>query len=965
MENISSRYQPKEAEEKWYKHWEKQGYFTPKIDIKKKPYVIVIPPPNVTGVLHMGHALNNVLQDVLIRWKRMQGIPTLWLPGTDHAGIATQNVVEKMLSKKGIKRQDLGREKFIKEVWRWKEEHGSTIINQLKKLGCSCDWSRERFTMDEGLSDAVEEVFIRLYQEGLIYRGNYIVNWCPRCQTALSDEEAPHKEVQGNLYYIKYPIKSVIGSRLSVLGRTPNTEHRTPNFVVVATTRPETMLGDTAVAVHPKDKRYKNLIGRKLILPILNREIPVISDTVVESDFGSGAVKITPSHDPNDFEIARRQSIEGILVMNPDGTMNENAGQYKGKDRFECRKAILKDLKMQGLLLKTEAHQHSVGHCYRCHTMIEPYLSRQWFVRMKPLAKKAIEVVKKGEIKFYPQRWTKVYLNWMENIRDWCISRQIWWGHRLPVFYCRKCQGGGNSVIGYRLSPNTEHRTPNTDKGIIVAKTKPEKCPICGSSEIYQDEDVLDTWFSSWLWPFSTLGWPEKKSKIKNQKSKIKSDLNYFYPTSTLVTAPEIIFFWVARMIMAGMKFMGKIPFKDVYIHGTVRDDLGKKMSKSLGNAIDPLEVIKEVGTDALRFSIVFISATGQDVFLSKQKFAVGRNFANKLWNASRYILALPECKWGSVTNEDLGLKERWILSRLNQTVKEVNRSLENYRFQEAESKIYEFFWHQFCDWYIELAKPVQNSQQSTVPAEGGSAFGGKNQKLKNREKNASVTTAAMLYHILETSMRLVHPFMPFISEEIWQRINNIKNQKSNIKNTNQISKIKNKELGKRSIMVAEWPKAEERLIDKKAEEDMELLIEIIQAIRNLLAELNIKNLEEVSLILIHFPKRLEKYSNYLSRLTRIENISYQSKKPTKAISTVVQKTEIYLVLKDIDLSKGKKRLTKKIEELNKELERVSQKLKNKDFLQKAPREVVQKTKETKEKLKQEREKILVMLRGI
>ena len=940
---MNSRYQPKETEEKWYNYWEEQGYFTPEIDVKKKPYTIVIPPPNVTGVLHMGHALNNVLQDILIRWKRMQGIPTLWLPGTDHAGIATQNVVERMLSKKGLKRQDLGRERFIQEVWRWKEEHGSTIINQLKRLGCSCDWSRERFTMDKGLSAAVQEVFIRLYEEGLIYRGNYIVNWCPRCQTALSDEEAPHKEIEGKLYYIKYPLKE------DKRQRTKDKGNSQPDFVVVATTRPETMFGDTAIAVNPSDKRFKHLLSRKAILPIVGREIEIIEDSEVDPNFGTGVVKITPFHDANDFDIARRHNLPGVFCMNPDGTMNANAGEdYEGMDRFEAREALIEDLKERKLLLKIEPHLHSVEHCYRCHTMIEPYLSRQWFVRMKPLAKKAIEVVKKGEIKFYPPRWTKVYLNWMENIRDWCISRQIWWGHRLPVYYCRECL----RETGKRKSQFPKQR------GIIVAKTKPERCPYCGSSEIYQDEDVLDTWFSSWLWPFSTLGWPgEKEQRAKSKEQREISDLDYFYPTSTLVTAPEIIFFWVARMIMAGMKFMGKIPFKDVYIHGTVRDASGKKMSKSLGNAIDPLEIIKEVGSDALRFSIVFISATGQDIFLSKQKFAVGRNFANKVWNASRYILQNWEANYGGLPSivfagsADLELKERWILSRLNQTIKEVNRCLENYRFQEAESKIYEFFWHQFCDWYIELAKPSQASNSKLqAPSQKTEGLGPAAWSLERSE-----IAQAVLYHILETSMRLLHPFMPFISEEIWQRIRGQRRKERK-------QKEKPESLQAESIMVAEWPKADEKLMDKKAEEDMELLIEIIQAIRNLCAELSVKNFKEVKLVLVHFPKRLERYSNYLSQLTHIENIDYQTTKPKKAISTVVQKSEVYLLLKDIDLSKGKKRLTRKIEELDKELERLSQKLEDKDFLQKAPREVVQKTKETREKLKQEREKIFAML---
>ncbi|MFA4992229.1 MAG: valine--tRNA ligase, partial [Candidatus Omnitrophota bacterium] len=594
MRDIPPRYNPKEVEDKVYSRWENKNLFHAEPTSSKKPFSVVIPPPNVTGILHMGHALNDTIQDILIRWKKMQGFDSLWMPGVDHAGIATQNVVEKKLAKEGKTRNDLGREKFLEEVWKWREEYGSTIIRQLKKLGASCDWDRTRFTMDEAYSEAVKEVYIRLWNKGLIYQGDYIINWCPRCQTALSDEEAPHVDAEGKLYYIKYPFKEGEGLSAKDEG------------VVVATTRPETMLGDTAVAVNPKDRRYKKFIGKKLILPLMGREIPIVGDDFVDKKFGTGAVKVTPAHDLNDFEIAgRHHELRVINVMNPDATMNENAGRFKGMDRFRAREEIVKELREKGLLIKIEPHKHAVGHCYRCHTAVEPYLSRQWFVKMKPLAGPAIEAVKSGRIKFYPKRWTKVYLNWMENIRPWCISRQIWWGHRLPVWYCLDCK-----------------------KGVVASKERPVKCGACGSGNLKQDEDVLDTWFSSWLWPFATMGWPDKTR-----------ELGYFYPTSVLVTAPEILFFWVARMIMAGLEFMGDIPFSDVYLHGTVRDLTGKKMSKSLGNIIDPLDIINEFGADALRFSIIAITASGQDVFLAREKFELGRNFANKIWNASRFVL--------------------------------------------------------------------------------------------------------------------------------------------------------------------------------------------------------------------------------------------------------------------------------------------------------------------------------------
>ncbi|MBU0683753.1 MAG: valine--tRNA ligase, partial [Candidatus Omnitrophica bacterium] len=676
MKDLPTRYNPKQKEEEIYNEWLKENLFHASARKEKKPYCIVIPPPNVTGILHMGHALNNTLQDILIRWKRMQGFETLWMPGTDHAGIATQNVVEREIAKQNLKRADLGREKFLEKVWQWKEEYGSTIIHQLKKLGCSCDWDRTRFTMDEGLSNAVREVFSRLYKDGLVYKGDYIINWCPRCTTALSDEEAEHRDIEGMLYYLKYPVK----------GREKLVKEN-EDYVVVATTRPETMLGDVAVAVNPKDKRYASLHGKTLILPIIKRDLKIIFDENVDPEFGTGALKVTPAHDPMDFELGKKYNLENINVMHSDGRINALGGDYEGMDRFECREAILDDLKLRHLFIKSERHVHAVGHCYRCHTVVEPRLSKQWFVKMKPLAKPAIKVVKEEKIKFYPARWTKVYLNWMENIRDWCVSRQIWWGHRIPVWYCKDC-------LKYDNVRDVEVNSPDK-KGVFVGE-KYENCPVCGSLNIEQDPDVLDTWFSSWLWPFSTLGWPENTEELK-----------MFYPTDVLVTAPEIIFFWVARMIMAGLKFNKEIPFRDVYIHGTVRDASGTKMSKSLGNVIDPLDIIDEVGSDALRFSIISITSQGQDVFLSKEKFELGRNFANKIWNASRYVLlGLDETAvGGEIEKESLTLADKWILGSLNNAIQNVTKAFIAYRFNDAAGILYDFIWHKYCDWYLEFSK--------------------------------------------------------------------------------------------------------------------------------------------------------------------------------------------------------------------------------------------------------------------
>jgi valyl-tRNA synthetase len=909
---LSSRYNPQEVEDKWYKFWEENNLFSAKPNSAKKPFCIVIPPPNITGILHMGHALNNTIQDILIRYNRMRGEESLWMPGTDHAGIATQNVVEKSLAQEDLKRQDLGREKFIERVRKWKEEYGSTIIRQLKKLGASCDWERTRFTMDEEYSQAVIEVFVRLYEKGLIYQGNYIINWCPRCQTALSDEEAPHQEVKGSLYHIKYPVKP------QTPNRSPLTANRSPltEFITVATTRPETMLGDTAVAVNPKDRRYKKFIGQTLVLPLVNREIKVIADNMVDMEFGTGAVKVTPAHDPNDYILGKKHNLEFINVMYPNGQMNENAGKFNGLDRFKCREDVLEELKNLGLLEKVQPHTHAVGHCYRCHTVVEPYLSKQWFVKMKPLAKPAIETVKKGRIKFYPQRWTKVYLNWMENIQDWCISRQIWWGHRIPVYYCRKCREEGLAVSGERSAAKTANRKPITETGVIVSKVKPEKCPACGSNDIYQDEDVLDTWFSSWLWPFAIFYRPNV-TKTANRSPQTEAELKYFYPTSVLVTAQEIIFFWVARMIMAGLEFMKDIPFRDVYIHGTVRDLTGKKMSKSLGNIIDPLEIINEFGADALRFTIISITAVGQDIFLSEEKFHLGRNFANKIWNASRFILMnlKPEqvrtdlCQF--FKKEDLDIINRWILSRFYSLLKELSSALEAYRFNEAAGLLYQFFWHEFCDWYLEIIKPeVKNPHNQVV-----------------------------MYKILEKFLRVLHPFMPFITEEIWQRLPHEGN----------------------SIMIQTWPHIQEEMLDKKLEKQIESVFALITQIRNLRQELELKPEQKVKVSVYPHDRTKEKLlqdkSGLIANLARLESLELLKahKRPSATISTVIEEMDIYLHLTGIvDVAKEQTRIKEKIANISKLKDDTWGKLQNKDFLKRAPPDIVEKEKERLTKFESE-----------
>jgi len=872
MNDIPSRYNPKETEDKWYKFWEENGLFSAKANPSKRPFCVVIPPPNVTGILHMGHALNNSVQDILIRYHRMKGEESLWMPGTDHAGIATQNVVEKSIAKEGLKRQDLGREKFIERVWQWKEQYGSTIIRQLKKLGASCDWSRTRFTMDEEYSKAVKSVFVALWNKGLIYQDVKVINWCPRCQTALSDEEAPHHELQGNLYYLKYP--------LSDQGKSPSGTARS-DYIVVATTRPETILGDTAVAVNPKDKRYKKFVGKSLILPLVNREIKIIADSMVDVKFGSGAVKVTPAHDPNDYALGKKHKLEFINVMHPDGRLNENAGDYAGMDRFEAREVILEDLKEKGLLEKIEPHVLSAGHCYRCHTIIEPYLSRQWFVKMKPLAAPAIEAVKKGKINFHPRRWTKVYLNWMENIQDWCISRQIWWGHRIPLWYCLDCK-----------------------KEAFASVETPEKCRACGSGNIKQDEDVLDTWFSSWLWPFATFYWPDPSD-----------DLKYFYPTSALVTAPEIIFFWVARMIMAGFEFMKDKPFSDVYIHGTVRDIEGKKMSKSLGNIIDPLDIINEYGADALRFSIISITAQGQDVFLSQERFEQGRNFANKIWNASRFVMM--NLDPGQVKTdlcvffkkEDLSIVNRWILSRFYSALKEAGKKLDTFKFNEAANLLYSFFWHEFCDWYLEVIKPEIKARQNQV----------------------------VMFKVLEKFLRALHPFMPFVTEEIWQRLNSQGQSPSGT-------------LPFESIMTEPWPHTQEQIIDKKLEKQAESVFAVVKEIRNLRGSIEIKPEDKISISAFGHTKAKQKLLEAnkgsimnLAKLGSLE-ILVSSARPESTISAVTEDIDVYLHFSGLlDAEKEKEKINGKIKELQRFIGAKVQRLKNPDFIQKAPEEIVEK----------------------
>ncbi len=864
---LAKAYEPKVVEASWYAKWLKGRYFYASVDSAKPSYSIVIPPPNVTGSLHIGHAFNNTLQDVVIRKKRMQGYSALWLPGTDHAGIATQNVVERELAKEGKTRQDIGREAFVERVWEWKARYGETIINQLKVLGCSCDWDRERFTMDEEYSRAVRVVFKKLYDDGLIYRGSYIINWCPRCRTALSDIEVEHEDKQGKLWYIKYPFKDGSG------------------WLTVATTRPETMLGDTAVAVNPDDKRYRNVVGAAVILPLLNREIPVIADEFVDAAFGTGAVKVTPSHDPNDFDIGQRHDLPHVNIFTEDAVLNENAGPYAGLERFEGREAVIKDLDKGGFLEKEDMHAHAVGHCYRCHTIVEPYESLQWFVKMKPLAEPAMEVVKNGGTAFHPKRWEKTYFEWMENIRDWCISRQLWWGHRIPVWYCAGC---GET---------------------IVATDDPSECPKCGGADLKQDEDVLDTWFSSWLWPFATMGWPENTP-----------ELEYFYPTSLLSTAFDIIFFWVARMIMAGLYFTGETPFKDVYVHALIRDEHGQKMSKSRGNVIDPLDVLEWSGTDALRFTLASLAVPGRDVILSKDRIEGYRHFVNKLWNASRFVLMNlegydPEFRPG---RDSLTVADRWILSRLTTVTKETDKYLEAYNFSEACRTLYAFVWGDYCDWYIEWSKQRLNGEDRPV-------------------------VQYVLANVLETVLRLLHPVMPFVTEEIRQKLPGTEG----------------------TIMLADWPQADKKLIDKDAEAEAGLLIEATVAIRQIRHDLKLSPKKPVDAIFASSDERkiglIMDHEEEIKMLAGLGAVSYEQAghKQGQAAKAVVEGVEVYIPLAGlVDLDKEMTRLQGELDAIAADLKKARAKLDNRGFVTKAAPEIVQKVKDMAANLTEKQEKL-------
>ncbi len=879
MHELEGKFEPQTFEEEIYKNWNEKGYFKPSDDKTKKPYTIVIPPPNITGKLHMGHALDETLQDILIRYKRMQGFNTLWVPGTDHASIATEAKIVEKLKAEGITKEDLGRDGFLKRAWEWKEEYGGTILNQLKKLGCSCDWSRERFTMDEGLSNAVTEVFIDLYNKGLIYKGKRMINWCPYCNTSISDAEVEYEEEPTHLWHVKYPVKGEEGK-----------------FVIVATTRPETMLGDTGIAVHPDDERYKDLVGKTVILPIMNKEIPIIADDFVEKEFGTGAVKLTPAHDPNDYQAALKHNLEIIPVFDEEFKMNNLVPEYKGMDMYEAREKIVERLQKEGYLVKIEDYNHNVGKCYRCHHTIEPHISEQWFVKMEPLAKPAIEAVRTGKVEFVPERFDKIYYNWMENIQDWCISRQLWWGHRIPAYYCQECGE------------------------VIVSKEEPHKCTKCGSTNLKQDEDTLDTWFSSALWPFSTLGWPEQTE-----------DYKYFYPTSTLVTGYDIIFFWVARMIFSALEHTGQVPFDKVFIHGIVRDSLGRKMSKSLGNGIDPLEIIAKYGTDALRFSLVLGISPGNDIRYMPEKLESASNFANKLWNASKFVLSnMPEN--GSKLAEDklpanLCYEDKWVLSKLNKLVKEVTNNLENFELGIATQKVYDFIWNEFCDWYIEMVKSRLYDENCTT-------------------KFAAQYT---LNKVLKDSLKLLHPVMPFVTEKIYMQL------------------YHNDE----SIMISKWPEYTESSSFEKEEEQIEKLKTIIVGIRNLRTNLNVHPSKKSKLIFVTKTANdmLKESSAMIQKLGFANEIDIQENKeniPQNAMSVLADGIEVYIPFEElVDLEAEKQRLQGEREKLLSEVARGEKMLSNPGFVNKAPEAKINEEKAKLAKYKEMLEKVEERLKSL
>jgi len=872
---LRTTYDPKEIENKTYQRWMDRGYFRAEPDEAKQPYAIVIPPPNITGQLHMGHALDNMMQDAIIRFRRMQGYAALWLPGTDHASIATEVKIVQQLAEEGLTKQDIGREAFLERAWAWKEQYGGRIVEQLKKLGSSCDWTRERFTMDEGCSRAVREVFVRLYEKGLIYRGSRIINWCPQCKTALSDAEVDYSESDSHLWHIRYS---------SADGK---------HSVVVATTRPETMLGDTAVAVNPKDKRYKDLIGKSVILPLMNREIPVVADEYVDMAFGTGAVKITPAHDPNDFEVAQRHDLPVIRVMDDGGVINENGGKYAGLERYKAREAVIADLMAAGLLIKIEDHKHNIGGCYRCSTVVEPIVSLQWFVSMKELAQPAIEAVESGRTQFVPENYSKIYFNWMYNIRDWCISRQLWWGHRIPAYYCEDCGE------------------------MAVAAEPPEKCGKCGSGKFRQDEDVLDTWFSSGLWPFSTLGWPDKTK-----------DLAFFYPTNVLVTAYDIIFFWVARMMFFGMEVMGDVPFRYVNIHGIVRDAQGRKMSKSLNNGIDPLEVVEKYGADALRFSLAVGIKPGNDMRFFWEKCEAARNFANKIWNAARFVLMNLDGDPGALDEDNIDIADKWVLMRLNSVIGEATDCMEKFDLGLAAQKAYDFAWSEFCDWYIEMAKP----------------------RLYGEDAALKKQTQAVLVHVLKNTLKLLHPFMPFVTEEIY----------TSLPGTAE------------TIMLSEWPAAQALSYEKEAQA-MQEVMELIRAVRNIRTEMNVAPSHKANItVLTGRGDAVGMCTEYIKKLayaSQVKIIREQSEVPENSVSVVCATGEAFLPLSElIDIGKETERLQKESEKLGGEIKRAESKLSNPGFVDKAPEKVVADEREKLEKYREMLSKVedrIKMLSGI